>query len=64
MDAWNARSLADEPVVRLIFDGSDHKATAISPPVVLGNPTAPVRNHFRGAKSRRQRPASGRTVAR
>jgi hypothetical protein len=41
-DAWNARSLADEPVVRLILDGTvvdvrlDHKATAIALPVVLG----------------------------
>jgi putative transposase len=41
-DAWNARSLADEPVVRLILDGTvvdvrlDHKATAISLLVVLG----------------------------
>jgi transposase-like protein len=35
-DTWNARSLADEPVVGLILDGTvvdvrlDHKATAIS----------------------------------
>ena len=35
-DAWNARSLADEPIVRLILDGTvvrvrlDRKATAIS----------------------------------
>ena len=41
-DAWNARSLADEPVVRLILDGTvvrvrlDRKATAISLLVVLG----------------------------
>ena len=27
-DAWNARSLAEEPIVRLILD--DRKATAIS----------------------------------
>jgi hypothetical protein len=42
LGAWNARSLADEPVVRLILDGTvvdvrlDHKATAISLLVVLG----------------------------
>ena len=41
-DAWNARSLADEPIVRLIFDGTvvrvrlDRKATAISLLVVIG----------------------------
>jgi putative transposase len=41
-DAWNARSLADEPVVRLILDGTvvrvrlDRKATAISLLVVIG----------------------------
>ena len=41
-DAWNARSLADEPIVRLILDGSvvrvrlDRKATAISLLVVIG----------------------------
>jgi len=41
-DAWNARSLADEPIVRLILDGTvvrvrlDGKATAISLLVVLG----------------------------
>ena len=41
-DAWNARSLADEPVVRLILDGTvvrvrlDRKATSISLLVVLG----------------------------
>ncbi|MDR3473755.1 MAG: IS256 family transposase [Devosia sp.] len=41
-DAWNARSLAEEPVVRLILDGTvvrvrlDRKATAISLLVVLG----------------------------
>jgi transposase-like protein len=35
-DAWNARSLADEPVVRIILDGPvvrvrlDRKATSIS----------------------------------
>jgi putative transposase len=35
-DAWNARSLADEPIVRLILDGTvvrvrlDRKATSIS----------------------------------
>jgi putative transposase len=41
-DGWNARSLADEPIVRLILDGTvvrvrlDRKATAISLLVVLG----------------------------
>lgn len=41
-DAWNARSLADEPIVRLILDGTvvrvrlDRKATAISLLVMIG----------------------------
>ena len=41
-DAWNARSLADDPIVRLILDGTvvrvrlDRKATAISLLVVIG----------------------------
>jgi transposase-like protein len=41
-DAWNARSLADEPIVRVILDGTvvrvrlDRKATAISLLVVIG----------------------------
>jgi len=41
-DAWNARSLAEEPVVRLILDGTvvrvrlDRKSTSISLLVVLG----------------------------
>jgi len=41
-DAWNQRTLADEPIVRLILDGTvvrvrlDRKATAISLLVVLG----------------------------
>src|SRR5262249_36911485 len=41
-DAWNARPLADEPIVRLILDGTvvrvrlDRKATAISLLVVVG----------------------------
>ena len=41
-DAWNARPLAEEPVVRLILDGTvvrvrlDRKATSISLLVVLG----------------------------
>jgi transposase-like protein len=41
-DAWNKRALADEPIVRLILDGTvvpvrlDRKATAISLLVVLG----------------------------
>jgi hypothetical protein len=39
---WDAVSLADEPIVRLILDGTvavvrlDYKATAISPLVVIG----------------------------
>jgi transposase-like protein len=41
-DAWNGRSLAEEPIVRLILDGTvvrvrlDRKATAISLLVVIG----------------------------
>ena len=41
-DVWNSRSLADEPIVRLILDGTvvrvrlDRKATAISLLVVIG----------------------------
>ncbi len=41
-DAWNARSLADEPIMRLILDGTmvrvrlDRKATSISLLVVIG----------------------------
>jgi transposase-like protein len=41
-DAWNVRSLAEEPIVRLILDGTvvrvrlDRKATSISLLVVLG----------------------------
>jgi putative transposase len=41
-DAWNSRSLAEEPIVRLILDGTvvgvrlDRKATSISPLVVIG----------------------------
>jgi len=41
-DAWNTRSLADEPIMRLILDGTvvrvrlDRKATSISLLVVLG----------------------------
>jgi len=41
-DAWNARTLADEPIVRLILDGTavkvrlDRKATSISLLVVIG----------------------------
>ena len=41
-DAWNTRSLADQPIVRLILDGTvvrvrlDRKATSISLLVVLG----------------------------
>jgi transposase-like protein len=41
-EAWNARSLADEPIVRLILDGTvvrvrlDRKATSVSLLVVIG----------------------------
>jgi transposase-like protein len=41
-EAWNARSLAEEPIVRLILDGTavrvrlDHQATSISLLVVIG----------------------------
>ena len=41
-DTWNARSLAEEPIVRLILDGTvarvrlDRKATSISLLVALG----------------------------
>jgi putative transposase len=41
-DVWNARSLSDEPIVRLILDGTvvrvrlDKKATSISLLVALG----------------------------
>jgi putative transposase len=41
-DAWNARSLGDEPIVRLVLDGTvvrvrlDRKATSISLLIVLG----------------------------
>jgi hypothetical protein len=44
-DAWNARLLADEPIVRLILDARwrDRKATTISLLVVIG-----VTNHFPG----------------
>ena len=41
-DAWNARALADEPIMRLVLDGTvvrvrlDRKATAISLLVVIG----------------------------
>src|SRR5260370_33743122 len=41
-DAWNARSLAEEPIVRVILDGTlvrvrlDRKATSIVRLVVLG----------------------------
>jgi putative transposase len=43
-DAWNARSLKDEPIIRLILDGTiarvrlDKKATSISLLVALGVP--------------------------
>jgi len=41
-DAWNARSLAEEPIVRLILDGTvarvrlDKRATSVSLLVALG----------------------------
>jgi len=41
-EAWNARSLVEEPIVRLILDGTvvrvrlDRKATSISLLVVIG----------------------------
>ena len=41
-EAWNSRSLADEPIIRLILDGTvvrvrlDRKATSISLLVVIG----------------------------
>jgi len=41
-EAWNARSLADEPIVRLILDGTvvrvrlDRKATSISLLIIMG----------------------------
>jgi putative transposase len=41
-DAWNTRSLAEDPIVRLILDGTvvrvglDRKATSISLLVVIG----------------------------
>jgi putative transposase len=41
-DAWNARALAEEPIVRLILDGTvvrvrlDRKATAVSLLVIIG----------------------------
>jgi putative transposase len=41
-DAWNARSLAEEPIVRLILDGTvvrvrlDRKATSVSLLVIIG----------------------------
>jgi putative transposase len=41
-DVWNARSLANEPIVRLILDGTvvrvrlDRKATSVSLLVVIG----------------------------
>jgi hypothetical protein len=44
-DAWNARSLAEEPIVRLILDGTvvrvrlDRRATAISLAVLARRPT-------------------------
>ena len=50
-DAWNARSLAAEPIVRLILDGTvvrvrlDRKATSIGLLVVLGvRQDGPVKN--------------------
>ena len=58
-DAWNARPLKDEPIVRLILDGTvvrvrlDKKATAISLLVVIG-----VREDRQEGAARRQ--ADGR----
>ena len=52
-DAWNPRSLADEPIVRLILDGTvvrvrlDRKATSISLLVVLGVRSARDQEHGR-----------------
>ena len=52
-DAWNTRSLADEPIVRLILDGTvvrvrlDRKATSISLLVVLGVRSARDQEHGR-----------------
>jgi len=48
-DAWNARSLKDEPIIRLILDGTvvrvrlDKKATSISLLVALDRHVAPER---------------------
>src|SRR6202162_911676 len=66
-DAWNARSLADEPIVRLILDGTvvrvrlDRKATSISLLVVIGvrddGPSASSSTARQGLK--RQLPPSG-----
>jgi putative transposase len=63
-DAWNGRSLADEPIVRLILDGTvvrvrlDKKATSISLLVALGvrqdsqKILLAVKNDGRGERSR------------
>src|SRR6266567_3222814 len=50
-DAWNTRSLAEDPIVRLILDGTvvrvrlDRKATSISLLVVLGALAAHALDH-------------------
>ena len=62
-EAWNARSLADEPIVRLILDGTvvrvrlDRKATSISLLVVVrcarGRPEGIARDQEHGRRKRR-----------
>ena len=66
-DAWNARPLKDEPIVRLILDGTvvrvrlDKKATAISLLVVIGvseigtgqgSVISPARQHLHALRAR------------
>ena len=59
-DAWNARSLAEEPIIRLILDGTvvrvrlDRKATLIALLVVRG-----VLGHSLGSRGRRVEAAIG-----
>ena len=66
-DAWNARPLKDEQIVRLILDGTvvrvrlDRKATAISLLVVIGV-RRPQRRH--GARDRRPSRKAARRVRR
>jgi hypothetical protein len=60
-DAWNARSLADEPIVRLILDGTvvrvrlDRKATSISLLVVRapGRPESSPGDQANGRREHR-----------